>query len=307
MICSLILFCSLALAESKTLAVQICLDRAGFSCNTIDGQWGRKSQSALEKYCASRHLRLPPTPDAAYDALFAEEEDLFRIEAVKEADLTACISMPDSPAEKAKLPQMGYGSIVDMFAERGHITRQTLKYLNPGVNWSSPSPGLKLVIPRFPSIEESLAERQSTRTNAKKSPVAAYLHISLSNFEILAYDAKNRLLALFPCSIARNKSNLPTRRELKIVTRIPNPNYTYTPDVTPPGQKASRHIFPPGPRCPVGVAWLGLDLPGYGIHGTPSPETIGRAESHGCFRLSNWNAARLYALCPTGTRVTIIP
>ena len=68
-----------------------------------------------------------------------------------------------------------------------------------------------------------------------------------------------------------------------------------------------RRIFPPGPNNPVGSSWLGLTLPGYGIHGTPKPETIGRAESHGCFRLANWNAARLYAMCPVGTSVIILP
>ena len=50
-------------------------------------------------------------------------------------------------------------------------------------------------------------------------------------------------------------------------------------------------IIPPGPNNPVGVAWVGLSLPGYGIHGTPEPEKVGRTESHGCFRLANWNAA----------------
>ena len=72
-------------------------------------------------------------------------------------------------------------------------------------------------------------------------------------------------------------------------------------------QKAKKQILPNGPNCPVGVAWMGLNLPGYGIHGTPNPETIGRAESHGCFRLSNWNAARLYAMCQSGTKVIIEP
>ena len=79
------------------------------------------------------------------------------------------------------------------------------------------------------------------------------------------------------------------------------------PDYTPPGQRPRRYVLPEGPNSPIGVAWLGLDLPGYGIHGTPRPATIGNAESHGCFRLANWNAARLYAMCPVGTSVLILP
>jgi lipoprotein-anchoring transpeptidase ErfK/SrfK len=92
---------------------------------------------------------------------------------------------------------------------------------------------------------------------------------------------------------------------LYVKSVIPNPNYTYTPDEGARGKKTARWIFPPGPNNPVGVAWVGLTLKGYGIHGSPFPERIGRAESHGCFRLSNWNAARLMKLCDTGVPVVV--
>ncbi|MBR6585782.1 MAG: L,D-transpeptidase [Kiritimatiellae bacterium] len=102
---------------------------------------------------------------------------------------------------------------------------------------------------------------------------------------------------------------MPIRRqtEIKIVAQIPDPNYTYTPDHTPKGRRVERHIFPPGPNNPVGVVWLGFSIPDYGIHGAPLPERIGRAESHGCFRLANWNAEKLYELVRAGTRVVIEP
>lgn len=307
MLSTILIFCSLAFAETKTLAVQICLDRAGYSCNAIDGQWGRKSQSALEKYCAARGVAVPPTPESAYDRLFADADRLFRIETVAAADLSALVDMPRAPAEKAKLAHMGYASIPEMFAERGHLTRRAFERLNPGVDWTNVQAGLRLVIPDFPSVREELSVWPKDRPRAPQRPEAARVCISLSKFEITVYDKANRLIALFPCSIAKNKAKLPSRRELRIVTQIANPNYTYTSDRPARGGKTSRHIFPPGPRCPVGVAWLGLDLPGYGIHGTPYPETVGRPESHGCFRLANWNAARLYALCPVGTPVTVTP
>lgn len=307
MFSTFLLLCTLAFAETKTLAVQIALDRAGFSCNAIDGQWGRQSQSALEHYCASRRLAVPATPEEAYDRYFDTAEQLFRIETVTADDLARLVTLPDSPAEKARLSRLDYATIPEMFAERGHLTRRAFERINPGVDWSAVRPGLKLVIPDFPSIDTELSVWPKDNARAPRRPEARVLSISLSKFEITVFDATNRLLAVFPCSIARNKANLPSRRDLKIVTRIARPNYTYTPENIPGRKKASRHILPPGPRCPVGVVWLGLDLPGYGIHGTPSPETIGRAESHGCFRLSNWNAARLYALCPIGTRVLVTP
>ena len=303
MLASLLLFCSLAFAESKSLAVQIALDQEGFSCNTIDGNWGRKSQRALEDYCRSRAIPLPATPDDAYDALFADRKGLFRLVEVTQEDLDSLTPMPEKPADKAKLPKMNYGSVKEMFAERGHLSRRALERMNPGVDWNKVSAGLKLVIPSFPSIRENL----SVWKRNVKHQTADSVTVSLSRFEVAAFDASGRQIALFPCSIARNKSKRPATGELKVATTIENPNYTYTPDFVPKGQKATKHILMDGPRNPVGVAWIGLSLPTYGIHGTPFPESIGSAESHGCFRLANWNAARLFALCKPGTRVRVEP
>ena len=305
MLASLLIFASLAFAETKTLAVQICLDKAGFSCNTIDGTWGGKSQRALERYCASRNLILPATPEDAYDRLFADQDNLFRIETVTQSDLNALVRIPKDPAGKSQLPRMGYETIREMFAERGHVSQRALERTNPGVDWNIVQPGLKLVIPDFPSIEEELRAGDRGRPNAPKRPQAELVKVSLSRFEISAYDANGRQIALFPCSIAKDKGKLPPRGELKITSYIANPNYTYSPDFVPAGRKAAKYIFPEGPNCPVGVAWMGLSLPGYGIHGTPRPESIGNAESHGCFRLANWNAARLYAMCKSGTKIII--
>jgi lipoprotein-anchoring transpeptidase ErfK/SrfK len=138
-----------------------------------------------------------------------------------------------------------------------------------------------------------------------KGPVASVLRVTLSRFEITAFDEKGKLIALFPCSIAADKAKLPPEGELQVTTLIPNPDYTYTPDRVSRGGRIARRVFPPGPNNPVGTSWMGLTLPGYGIHGTPKPERIGCAESHGCFRLANWNAVRLRELCDIGTSVVI--
>jgi len=309
MIASIVLFCSLAFAETKTLALQICLDRAGYSCNTIDGVWGRKGERALQLFREGRGEKVPLTPltpEVAYDRYFADGGDLFQLVTVTQSDLNALVTIPPEPAKKAELPQMGYETIKEMYAERGHLSQRALERMNPGVDWGHVQPGLKLVIPRFPAMKEELSVWPKRR-NGPQRPEAALVKVSLSRFEVSAYDAQGRLLGLFPCSIARNRAKRPAAGELKITTTLANPNYTYTPDFTPKGQKVQRHVLPEGPNCPIGVAWLGLNLPGYGIHGTPHPESIGNAESHGCFRLANWNAARLYALCKPGTRVLIEP
>ena len=288
MLSTTLLFCALAFAESPDLLLQIELDRRGFSCNTIDGVRGGKSERAL--------LFAGPTEAPA---------NPFRAETVTQEDLDALVQIPQTPADKSKLPRMGYETIKEMFAERGHMSQRGLERLNPGVDWDHVQPGQKLVIPDFPSIEEELRAGDRGNPKAPKRPLAALVKVSLSRFEITAYDAAGRCIALFPCSIARDKSKRPSEGELKVVTKIPHPNYTYTPDFVPKGQKASKYVLMDGPNNPVGVAWIGLSLPTYGIHGTPRPETIGSAESHGCFRLSNWNVARLYAMVQPGTKVVI--
>ena len=286
MLASLILFCSIAFDESPVLLHQIELDQHGFSCNTIDGVPGPKTDRAIY-YAMKKGILKARNP--------------FRIETVTQADLDALVKIPEKPADKAKLPRMGYETIKEMFAERGHMSQCALEKLNPGVDWDHIQPGLKLVIPDFPPMENDLT------AGKRKRKAAEYIKVSLSRCEITAYDANNVCIAFFPCSIARDKSKLPPQGELKITSYIPNPNYTYTPDFVPPGKKASKYVLPEGPNCPVGVAWMGLNLPTYGIHGTPRPESIGNAESHGCFRLANWNAARLFAMCRSGTRVIIEP
>ena len=302
---------SIGFAASKPLAVQIHLDRAGYSCSTIDGQWGGKSERALRNYEADRagdpKPSLASSPERAYDKYFADAADPFRIVEVTQADIDALVRIPEDPAARAELPRMGYETIKEKFAERGHLSQIALSKMNPGVDWENVKPGLKLVIPDFPSIEEELAAGERGRPNRPKRPEAALVKVTISTGEIRAYDADGKLLALFPCSIAANKANVPPHGELKITSYVAWPNYTYTPDSTPPGKKVQRHVWPPGENCPVGVAWMGLNLPGYGIHGTPRPESIGFVGSHGCFRLANWNAARLYAMCKSGTKVVIEP
>ena len=278
-------------AESKTLALQIALDRRGFSCNTIDGQWGRKSQIALATYCAVHGCAVPPTPELARDILFPRERNLFRVETVTQREHDALVRIPSTPEGKAALKTMGYETIMEMYAERGHLTEGALRRLNPGVVWPNPPVGTRVKIPNFQAPD--------------KEPIASVLRVTLSRFEITAFDEKGRLIALFPCSIAADKAKLPPEGELQVTTIIPHPDYTYTPDRIARHGRIVRRIFPPGPNNPVGSSWIGLTLPGYGIHGTPKPETIGRAESHGCFRLANWNVVRLRKMCETGTSVVV--
>lgn len=283
--------------ETKILAVQIKLARAGFSTGCIDGTWGRRTAAALatKRACAG----LPPMAGegGVKAAIAAEAGDLspaavsalFRTETVTAADIAALVRIPKSPAAKARLPGMGYESILEMFAERGRCSKILLRRLNPRLRWPDPPPGTRVIVPDVHPAHDGA--------------LAVSLRISISRREITAFDATGRMIAYMPCSIAADKAKILPAGELTVTSLVPNPDYTY--DGTMDGASAGKLVFPPGPNSPVGTAWIGLSRKGFGMHGTPRPERIGGAESHGCFRLTNWDAERLLAVCAVGTPVAV--
>jgi lipoprotein-anchoring transpeptidase ErfK/SrfK len=284
-------------APGYVLALQICLDRRGYSCNTIDGQCGPRTKVALATWCAvNGRPYLRGLEEKAWEMYFPDETDLFRTVAVKHEDHAALVRIPAVPADKARLSAMGYESILEMFAERGHCSVTLLKRLNPELAWPNPPPGAQVVLPLVS------CGRVSSRWPYGRADV---VRISLSRLEITVFDAAGKLIGLFPCSIAADKNKLPPPGEIHVTTLVRDPNYTYTADYIGKGGRIARYIYPPGPNNPVGFAWIGLTLPTYGIHGTPRPERIGRAESHGCFRLANWNAVKLHSMCSVGTSIVI--
>ncbi|MFH0909163.1 MAG: L,D-transpeptidase [bacterium] len=202
--------------------------------------------------------------------------------------------MPRTWSGRAAVTNLGYETILEAVAEKYHASQGAIRRLNPDAPWPNPPAGTVLTVP-----------------NPEPAPVgkAARISISLSNKVIEAWDARGALLARFPCSIAADKAKRPVGK-LSVTTVAPSPNYTFDPAVYPEDPEAQavgrKLLIPPGPNNPVGVAWIGLDLPGYGIHGTPKPEDISVTESHGCFRLANWNAAKLLGMVSVGTPVVVV-
>ncbi len=283
------------------LALQICLDRRGFSCNTLDGSCGRKTKVALATWCAVNGQPYEAgLEEKAWDRFFSRETDLFRTETITTADYAALVRIPTEPAEKSLLSAMGYQTIQEMYAERGHLSERMLVKLNPDLLWPNPPAGSVVTLP------DVRPRHPSTKAN-RPDGEASVLRVSLSRMEITAFDEKGRMIGLFPCSIAADKKKLPPAGEIQVKTIVPKPNYTYTSEQLAKGGRIARYLYPPGPNNPVGESWIGLSLPSYGIHGTPFPEQIGRAESHGCFRLANWNAVRLRKMCDVGTSVVVEP
>ena len=187
--------------------------------------------------------------------------------------------------------------MLELIAERTRATPNFLRRLNPGLDWDGVAEGVAI---NAPAVERVVI--------GGAAPVRFALRLGAHELE--AFDAQGHVVAHFPVSVARMVEKRPVG-ELHVVVVIPNPNYTFDPAVLPEsveGRALGRKlIIPPGPNNPVGLAWIGLDRPGYGMHGTPEPENVGRTESHGCFRLANWDALTLLKLASVGMVVSVEP
>jgi lipoprotein-anchoring transpeptidase ErfK/SrfK len=278
------------------LEAQIALARLGISSGCIDGAFGSQTRRALEAFQRNEKLSISGELDAATKERLLVEEPLFIQYTVSESDLKRLLPVSGTWLGKSEQPRLDYENILELVAEKGRAHAGFIKKLNPAVNWASVSAGAEIKIPRI----DDPAPREK----------AAFIRIQLGNKTLEAFDRSTNLLAHFPCSIARKVEKRPVG-SLSVVKLAQNPNYVFDPAVFPESPEAKtitrKLILPPGPNNPVGTAWIGLDRPGYGIHGSPKPEEIGRTESHGCFRLANWNAEHLLQLVWSGLPVVVEP
>jgi lipoprotein-anchoring transpeptidase ErfK/SrfK len=282
------------LTTERIAAYQVALERMHFSCGFIDGDQGMRTQRMLRAYQQSHSLPQSGFLDPATRASIGEPGEPFLSYTVTQADIDSIMPKPQTWRDKAKAKRLGYNDIWEMLAEKFHCTRAYLKQLNRDVK--QPVAGSDIIGPKvYP---------------AAPYPEAASLRVNLGETSIEALDASGRVIAFFPCSIAKDKNKRPSGR-LVVKSVVPDPDYTFDPELFK-DSAAEEHIthkmtLPPGPRNPVGTAWIGLSLPGYGIHGTPEPENISRTQSHGCFRLANWNANKVLRMVRVGTPVDVEP
>ena len=239
---------------------------------------------------------LPPTGvlDAETGARLILDSPLLTTYTVTTNDLARLQPLGKTWLAKSQQTALDYETELELVAEKGHAHPELIRQLNPNVNWTNLTAGTVVNIPDV--------------TYLAPTNKAAFAAIHLSEKFLEAFDAETNLLAHFPCSIAARVENRPVG-ELHVIVIAPNPNYTFDPELFPESPEAQqlnrKLILSPGPNNPVGVAWIGLDRPGYGIHGTPNPEQIGRTESHGCFRLANWDAEYLSHLVWVGMPVEV--
>ncbi len=278
------------------LDAQVALARRGYSCGSIDGVFGTQTAWAWHAFQSEEGLAETNCLDEqTCVALPLDAAPTARV-TVTAADLARLQPLSTTWLGKSEQSALDYETLLELVAERARAHPALLRKLNPDFDWDHAQAGAVVTVPA--------AARTAPRAKA------ASLHVQLAERILQARDGEGRLIAHFPVSIARKVEKRPVG-ELHVVVVAPNPNYTFDPDVFPESAEAQelgrKLVVPPGPNNPVGLAWVGLDRPGYGIHGTPNPEQVGRTESHGCFRLANWDALTLLDLVWAGLPVYVEP
>jgi lipoprotein-anchoring transpeptidase ErfK/SrfK len=278
------------------LEAQIALARRGISPGSIDAALGSQTRMAISVFQGIENLPQTGKLDADTRAKLTLDAPILTNCIVTTNDLTRLQPLGKTWLAKSQQSELDFETELELVAERSHSHPLLIQKLNLNINWTNISARTILKIPdvNYPESDDK----------------AAFVVIHLSENFLEAFDNQTNLLAHFPCSIAAKVEKRPVG-ELHVVAVIPQPNYTVDPDLFPESTELQaighKLILPPGPNNPVGVAWIGLDKTGYGIHGTPAPEQIGRTESHGCFRLANWDAEYLVKLAWVGMPVLVEP
>ena len=240
----------------------------------VDGYWGKNTRKAMQAFQKAQGLKVTQSLDeATWNALnkntMLSTQPVLVSYTLTDSDVQLkTVAIPSTAAEKSKLEGMYYESVIEGLAEKFRMDENYLRFLNPKANFAS---------------GESITVYNPSRANG--APVSRVVADKTSQ-TLYAYDDKDNLIASYPTTVGSTATPSPTGKHT-IKVKVHEPNYTYT---SPEG---SKYILPPGPNNPVGLVWIGLSEPSYGIHGSPDPSRISRQASAGCVRLTNWDALTL--------------
>ena len=275
--------------DPAVVRLQVLLDRAGASPGVIDGFDGDNVRKAVLAFELMRSL----PPDGALDpevlAALETGDPVIGDYAIIADDLNAIGEpIPKDYAEQAKRKFLGYASIEESLAERFHMDIDLLKALNPGAGYTVGEP--IYVAAYGPDLKGEVV-----RIEADKSLR-----------QVRAYGADDRLIAAYPATIGSEENPSPSGTHI-VESVAPMPEYTYNPKVNfQQGKNTEVLTIPPGPNGPVGSMWIDLSEPTFGIHGTPEPSLIDKTASHGCVRLTNWDANELAKMVKPGVPVAFV-
>ena len=276
---------------AATLRAQILLDRAHFSSGEIDGAAGSNMRMALTGFQRSRALQPSGMLDApTWAALNADAAPALATYTLTDADVAGPFqAIPEDMADKAKLPALGYASALEGLGEKFHASTTLLQRLNPGKDLGKA--GEQIVVPNVLGTEPL--------------PKAGKIIVDRSDKTLALLDTEGKVIAQYPSSSGTDKDPLPIGT-WKVNGVSKNPKFHYNPKLfwdAEPGEKKA--TIPPGPNNPVGLAWIDLSKEHYGIHGTPVPGSIGKTQSHGCIRLTNWDVMAVTESVGPGTAVIL--
>jgi len=292
--------------DLDAIAIQVALDRAGFSPGVIDGRIGANTKRAAEAYRAQHGRDPEPFPEAVVE---------YRITAEDTAGPFAK-EIPSDLMEQSKLPALSYRSVDEAIAERFHTTPEVLRRLNALATFTADEailvPNVEpLVIPSAPekAAQGTAVQPSATGTGAQKEndKNAVVVRVSRASSSLTVTGPDGRILFFAPVTTGSTNDPLPLG-EWKVNGVQHNPTFRYNPDLFWDADPAhTKATIPPGPNGPVGLVWIDISKEHYGLHGSPEPSQIGRTQSHGCVRLTNWDALRLAGLVRPGTKVFFTP
>jgi lipoprotein-anchoring transpeptidase ErfK/SrfK len=277
-------------ASPLLVKVEVLLDRAHFSPGEIDGKLGENVTKALAAYANAHGLPTGATlTNEIVSSLSADAGPILTQYVLTENDLKGPFTkhIPAKMQEMKGMKRVGYRDTKEAIAEKFHVSERLLATLNPGTSINRV--GQKLIVPNVLNDES-------------KGPVAK-IEVDKDQQTVKAYSPTGELVAFYPATVGSDEKPSPVGT-FKVVSIDRNPIYRYNPDYKFKGVKTKRpFVIGPGPNNPVGMVWIGLSSEGYGIHGAPDPSRVSKAESHGCVRLTNWDALALASMVKKGVPV----
>jgi lipoprotein-anchoring transpeptidase ErfK/SrfK len=277
---------------SDVLHLQVLLDRAHFSPGEIDGKDGSNTQRATKAFQKKRGLEQTGAPTTeTLEALGAEGTPALVGYTLTDADVAGPFApVPEDMMEKSMLERLHYASALEAIAERFHASPELLQRLNPNAVFDHE--GQELLVP---NVHLDPPGKKASR-----------IVVDAEGLAVTAYDGGGKVMAHYPASMGSEHDPLPVG-DWKVKGVQKEPPFFYNPDLFWDADEAHAKVkIPPGPNSPVGVVWIDLSKEHYGIHGTPEPSRVGKTQSHGCIRLTNWDAAELAGLVAPGTPTLLV-